>query len=138
MPFRPSVAAAFAPGLAGTASAAPCDNSLASSPTFREAILAAGIEIDEGLEPVEHPQDELKFSDLAEDTQREIEGTVMVLLLVGTDGAVVDRVIVCAEPFGYFEASVLDWTKGFGFAPIAKGTPERYRSYLVKARFLFR
>lgn len=136
MPLRASVAAGFALCLTGAASAASCENSLATSPRFREAVEVAGIEYDPALEPVSHPQEKLKFSDLAENAQH--EGMVIVLLLVAADGTVADRVIVCAEPFGYFEAGVLDWTKGFSFAPIAKGTPDHYRSYLVKTQFLLR
>ncbi len=121
---------------AGTAAAAPCQDSLVTSKPFLDAVRAAGIEYDRNMEPTERPAKDLEFLDLAEEAG--FEGTVFVMLLVAATGDVADRVVVCAEPYGYFEAGVLDWTKGFKFAPLPSGTPDHYRAFVVRASFRIR
>lgn len=65
------------------------------------------------LKPAVRPEQPLEFLDLA--LRVGFEGDVVVLLAIAPDGTVVDRVITCADPFGYFEPQVLDWAKGFRF-----------------------
>ena len=99
---------------------------------------AAGIWVVPGGEtPVKTPEGKPEFSDVALETG--VDGQVKLLLLVAPDGAVADRVVLCAEPFGYFQPAVLEWAKRYAYPPIPTSAPRPYpyRAVLLTVNFRF-
>ena len=95
-----------------------------------------GIQMSDDIEPVSRSDDGMKFGAVAEALG--VEGEVVTLLLIGRDGAVADQVVLCGEPFGYFEATALPWSQSFRFSAVAGGAGPRYRGYIVTVKFRFR
>ena len=117
-----------------------CADSLATSETFAKALgavmVAPGVDVPAyEVTPLTKPPQPLEFLDLAEEAG--FEGKVVVLLVIAPDGAILDRVITCASPFGYFEPQVLDWVKGYKFGPLPADMPVHYRRYIITVNFLF-
>ncbi len=142
MPLQARIAAGLLALIAAVAPAAArdvCEKSLVNSDPFWNALTASGLAtpgaMDEEFKPTARPPEPMEFLDLAK--KAGFEGRVIVLLVVAHDGSIADRVILCAAPFGYFEPEVLDWSKGFRFAPLEAGMPERYRFYQVRVNFKF-
>lgn len=82
------------------------------------------------------PPPKLKFPKIAE--LNIVSGEVSVLLLVKRDGTIADRVVVCADPFGYFEHAVLSWAAEFAFTPASAEDKALYRGVIVRATFRFK
>ncbi|BCW87245.1 hypothetical protein sos41_03740 [Alphaproteobacteria bacterium SO-S41] len=95
----------------------------------------AGFLIDDSLVPVSRPEPP-KFPSVA--VNWAIGGQVDILQIIAPNGAVADRVVLCAEPFGYFQPNALAWAKNFAFAPLPKDVPEKYRVYFLTVRFKLR
>lgn len=64
-------------------------------------------------------------------------GDVVLLLIISQAGKVVDRVVLCSEPFGYFEPSLLESVKGFEFSPLAATDPQTLRWQMITSQFRF-
>ena len=95
-----------------------------------------GIDMSRKLEPVQRGIEEPKFAKIAQ--ALEMEGDVVVLMVIGRNGAVADQVVLCAEPFGYFEPAVLSWSKDFRFEPLAADAKPHYRGHILTVKFRFR
>ncbi len=134
VPLRAAIALAMAILIAGPALAkSPCKDSLAETDNFWAMVEAMGIERSEALQPSKRPKEKLKFLDLAANAG--FEGTVAVLLIIAPEGHIVDRVVICSNPFGYFEAGVLDWARDFGFTPLPPEAPQVLRGWVLTAKF---
>lgn len=133
--IRRLAAAAVLAALAGGAQAAepPCAMDIAN--IAREAT-KIGIDMSHELKPVQRGIEEPKFARIAE--ALEMEGDVAVLMVIGRNGAVADQVVLCAEPFGYFEPALLSWTKDFRFEPVKAEAQPRYRGYVMTVHFRYR
>lgn len=127
---RALTALAFAASLTGAANA----ECAIDQREIKTKLAALGFAENTG-EPISKATREPEFSDVALGTGT--DGEVGVLLIIAPDGKVADRVVLCAQPFGYFQPAVLDWTKGFAFAPLPAGAAPQWRSYTVFARFRF-
>ena len=134
MPLQiPALAAALAAIFAvGSAAADECE---IDSDAIRAQAAKIGIEMGEHTKVQDRGGDP-HFSDLAEALA--MQGRVSALLLIGRDGAVADQVVLCSQPFGYFEPAVLTWSKDFRFEALAGESGPRFRGYLVTVNFRYR
>lgn len=128
-----ALAAALAAILAAGAAAA--DECEIDSEAIQAQAAKVGIEMGEHTKVQDRGGDP-HFSDLAEALA--MQGRVSALLLIGRDGAVADQVVLCSEPFGYFEPAVLTWAKNFRFEALAGDSGPRFRGYLVTVNFRFK
>ena len=137
MQLQAGVAAAVL-ALLSTASAAPakCKWDPIQGEKYEASLKAAGIEVVGDLKPTQKPKEKLRFLDLAETAA--FEGVVIVMFVIAPDGTLADRVVLCSDPFGYFEPGVLDWAKDYRFPPLAAGAPEHYRASSLSVHFRLR